>query len=91
MSEKKFGLGAPVWAWGAPKCQNFEFFVSQARTVKFGQDVDFRSLISYKKKIVDLGLSFGAVRGGVRSIKTLKNYGSQVRVFNFPVCVDHVN
>ena len=38
-----------------------KFFVSQARTFKFKQDLDFRSLISYKKKI-GLGPPFG--RGG---------------------------
>ena len=49
---------------------NFKFFVSGARTFKFGQDVDLKSLISYLKKNFGLGPPFG--RGGPRSVEILQ-------------------
>ena len=49
---------------------NFKIFVSGARTFKFGQDVDLKSLISYLKKNFGLGPPFG--RGGLRSVKILQ-------------------
>ena len=55
---------------GAPKCRNFKIFVSQARTFKFGLDVDFKCLISYLKKNFGLGPPFG--RGGAQSVEILK-------------------
>ena len=44
---------------GGPEVSNFKIFVSGARTFKFGQDVDLKSLISYLKKNFGLGPPFG--------------------------------
>ena len=66
---QNFWFGTPVWAWGAPKCQNFTISVSQARTFKFGQDVDLKSLISYLKKNFGFGPPFPFGRRGPEILK----------------------
>ena len=64
---------------------NFKIFVSQARTFKFGQDVDFRSLISYQKKNFGLGPPFG---GGGAEVSNFKIFVSGARTFKFEQDVD---
>ena len=65
---------------------NFKIFVSGARTFKFGQDVDLKSLISYLKKNFGLGPPFG--RGGGPKCRNFTISVSQARTFKFGQDVD---
>ena len=84
-----FWFGGPVWARGAPKCQNFKITIFQARALKISHNIDCVNQKSYLLKFFGLGAPFG--RPGAPKCPNFENFILNARVFKISHKVDYVN